>query len=202
MRGRLRRGISAKYPTALPQQTTISPQLWFVPPERITKFLDWEPMRLLRRQIIAGNQPANLSLRRVPSWKVRELADIDSYIALLLTFAGVTKWENTDYFKRVENLYKRGNSKAGWPDLQSWSAATLRPYLDLPMAIQENGFGPTTPPSSPAIGNNITVYLTKKSDFALVDGKHRLAAARSLGLTSIPVFLIGAHPSVAYFFRT
>ena len=152
----------------------------------------------LKRSLLAEREPI-----RGGDWDLpaeRRFTDLEVYQAIEARISNGTAWEETNFYRRVLNDFARGTSKWGCANEEEF-VARLAAVDELHRTIAREGFR-----SQAELGSNgaddVRVAIARDGRVLFVDGRHRLAIARALGIEEIPVRIVARHNAWCEFKRT
>ena len=119
----------------------------------------------------------------------RSFSELDVCRAMVDRFANGREWEETDYYKwllrQVGNGGKRGMTSRA--DVDQRCVDLDRLYA----SVRDHGYHAASErfrsAHFPQVEDEVVVRISREGDFLFVDGRHRLAIAKTLGLGKIPV---------------
>jgi hypothetical protein len=121
-----------------------------------------------------------------------EKVEISStYIAFKQRFKEIRRWEDTDYYGCfLKSIYiNRKDEVKGaknWDEFkQKWLLGKEKLYQD----IKNNGYKCQAQIKGGKVENEVEVGVSREKDILLIDGNHRLAIAKMLGIKEIPVII-------------
>ncbi len=129
--------------------------------------------------------------------------DLDVFQAFAQRFKGGKKWEETDFYHRVLNQITKGIRKWGCRNKEEWDKR-LRDIESLYYQIKRDGYkskkelfspkGWLEKLEGPSITlDDISVAVGREGQFLFIEGRHRLAIAKLLNLSKIPIKIIARH---------
>ena len=175
-------------------ETTANLTIKSVSVESIRWFVNDEKIRRLRRDIsqqLSFDGPIQISLQPHCLHRIEEVDSITAFVDVLKHKKSLRK---TRYYKRVSRRLLLGRKKGRYRDVDQWARAVSLEYAKIYTSISERGylrFDQSVNSSTPSVAEAVTVCEFLDGSYGLVDGKHRLVAAISLGIALIPVFIIG-----------
>jgi len=130
----------------------------------------------------------------------RTFLELEPYRGLKQRFIEGRAWEDTEYYAfgqyRVRRDIERGKVEEG--DAETELASRLEELEALYKSISEDGYldQPKLNESglSKQISDEIRVGIRRDGRYLFVDGRHRLAIARLLGIEKVPVLIVARHP--------
>lgn len=98
------------------------------------------------------------------------------------------RWENTNYYKKLEEKFKLNGTRRGCNSLEEYYEKNFKRWEKIYLNIEENGYK-----SQKELGNipiyEIEVCISRNGDIIFVDGRHRLCMAKILSIKKIPVII-------------
>lgn len=107
-------------------------------------------------------------------------------------------WQETEFYARVMKDFERGRSKWGCSTEEEFVARCAK-LDELHRAIATEGFRSQAELGRESADDEIRVGVRRDGRLLFLDGRHRLAIARILGIDSIPVRVVVRHEEWATF---
>lgn len=124
--------------------------------------------------------------------------DLDVSKAIEQRFLHAVPWEQTEYYDRVVRSIEQGVQKWGCRD-----EADFRSRLDTLDALYEdmrdNGYRSQAELGMKNPSDEVRVAVRRDGRLLFIDGRHRLAMARVLGMERIPVNVVARHQEWMHF---
>lgn len=156
-----------------------------------------DPMKI--NLLYGGDDPREATRRHDEvldgDWDVprsQRFDETDIYKALEGHLLRGESWESTTFFRRVTRALKRGETKFGCSTVEELRA---RKDLieDLYEQIRAGGYRTQEELGTGRPGDEIRVAIDRHGRFLFLDGRHRLAIARLLGIPQVPVRVTMRH---------
>jgi hypothetical protein len=122
----------------------------------------------------------------------RRFVELEVYRAIEARIAKDVPWEETEFYARVMKDFERGRSKWGCSTEEEFIARCSR-LDELHKAIAAEGFRTQEELGTDSPHDEIRVGIRRDGRLLFLDGRHRLAIARVLGIDSIPVRVAVRH---------
>lgn len=171
-------------------------------PQLAPRQLQWvDPAKI--NLIYGGEDPRAMMLRAgdtLPGdW---DLEVSDTPFDETVTYRGIAdrqqgkEWEDTIYFPFAQRRAKFALEKGRITEDQVEAAVLdrLRETDELYESIKTDGYQTQEELEVDKLPNEIRVAIRRDGRYLFIDGRHRLAVARLLGLERVPVFVVARHP--------
>lgn len=122
-----------------------------------------------------------------------EFGDLDLSLAVRQRFREGAAWEETGFYRRVCSEIAAGRSRWGCASEEALRRRLETDVDGLYGAISSGGYATQEQLGREPLRDEIAVAIGREGRFRFVDGKHRLAIARCLGLPAVPVRVTARH---------
>ena len=119
--------------------------------------------------------------------------DLDVHRSMQAHFSDGVEWVDTPLFARVSRNLSEGQIKWGCRTPDEYEQRLKNKIDPLYQSIQTDGFKSQVELDTGKPSDEIRIAIDRTGRPLFVDGRHRLAIAKVLGLTSIPVRIILRH---------
>lgn len=164
--------------------------------------IQWiDPVRI--NLIYAGDHPREMMLRAgqiLPGdWDLRvsdaPLTETVAYRGIAARYAG-TPWEETSYVQFAHRRARRAVElgRIAEDEVEAAALERLAQTDELLESVARNGYQTQEELGVEQLPNEIRVAIRRDGRYLFVDGRHRLAVARVLGLERVPVYVVARHP--------
>jgi hypothetical protein len=122
----------------------------------------------------------------------RTFTELEVFEALKARLVSHRPWSETVFYERVLRDFERGRTKWGCTT-EADLLARLQAIEDLHGRIASEGYKTQEELGSRDLSDEVRVAVTRDGRLLFVDGRHRLAIARLLGLERIPARIVARH---------
>lgn len=126
---------------------------------------------------------------------------LDYYIAFKEFFVKNKLWQDTSLYRKILCQIKSGENKFGYKTKMDLDLKT-REWEKLFNSIKANGYLSQFELKSERFWDDIRVCIGRDGSVRFVDGRHRLAICKILGIEYIPVFVTVIHLHYYNFCKT
>lgn len=115
------------------------------------------------------------------------------FISMQDHFTNGVPWTETPFFQRVVRQIEGGEVKWGCKTAEEFLERCKRDIDSLYETIQSEGYKTQRDLKRRSVSNEIRLAVDRRGRLMFLDGRHRLAIARLLGLQSVPVKIVLRH---------
>lgn len=156
----------------------------------------------LRKSILGKNAEPKISDGDWDQTLPKKFQETDVYISLYEHFQNGKPWEETELFERVSKDMNAGLTKWGCKTPEKYLRRLENDVDTLFESIKQNGYLTQIQLESEKYSDEIRVIIDRTGKMLFLDGRHRLAISKILGLKKVPVKIILRHSAWAQFQQT
>ena len=170
------------------------PELAYINPKELNEMLKISGLEKEMQKAILGKNSTPLVLDG--DWDIalpHKFVETDVYRSLSDHFIDGKPWIETDLFVRVVKDMKAGNTKWGCKTPEKYLQRLENDVDTLFESINNEGFLTQVQMDTEKHSDEIRVIIDRYGKMIFLDGRHRLAISKILGIEKIPVKIILRH---------